>query len=61
MTVPTTWDEFKATAQALKDAGETPIVLGGKDRVHTFFMYIGLASSVLGLDGLQQLRTGARS
>jgi ABC-type glycerol-3-phosphate transport system substrate-binding protein len=58
--VPTTWDEFKAAAKALKDAGETPIVLGGKDQVHTFFMYIGLASSVLGLDGVQQLRTGAR-
>ena len=26
---------------------------GGKDRVHTFFMYIGLASSVLGLDGVR--------
>lgn len=58
--VPTTWDELKAAAKALKDAGETPIVLGGKDQVHTFFMYIGLASSVLGLDGVQRLRTGAR-
>ena len=60
ITVPTTWDELKTAAKALKDAGETPIVLGGKDQVHTFFMYIGLASSVLGLDGVQQLRTGAR-
>jgi raffinose/stachyose/melibiose transport system substrate-binding protein len=60
LTVPTTWDELKTTAKALKDAGETPIVLGGKDQVHTFFMYIGLASSVLGLDGVQKLRTGER-
>jgi len=58
--VPTTWDELKAAAKTLKDGGETPIVLGGKDQVHTFFMYIGLASSVLGLDGVQALRTGAR-
>ena len=60
VSTPTTWDELKTAAQALKDAGETPIVLGGKDQVHTFFMYIGLASSVLGLDGVQGLRTGAR-
>lgn len=60
LSVPTTWDELKTTAKALKDAGETPIVLGGKDQVHTFFMYIGLASSVLGLDGVQKLRTGER-
>ncbi|HEY7033050.1 MAG TPA: extracellular solute-binding protein [Thermomicrobiales bacterium] len=60
LTPPTTWDELKTVAQALKDAGETPIVLGGKDWVHTFFMYIGLASSVLGLDGLNAVRTGQR-
>jgi ABC-type glycerol-3-phosphate transport system substrate-binding protein len=60
LTPPTTWDELKTVAQALKDAGETPIVLGGKDWVHTFFMYSGLASSLLGLDGVNALRTGER-
>jgi raffinose/stachyose/melibiose transport system substrate-binding protein len=60
MTPPTTWDEFKSTAQALKDAGETAIVLGGKDWVHTYFMYIGLASSVLGFDGVAAVRAGTR-
>ncbi|MGI8476220.1 MAG: ABC transporter substrate-binding protein [Thermomicrobiales bacterium] len=60
LTPPTTWDEFRTTAKALKDAGETPIVLGGKDWVHTFFMYIGLTSSVLGFDGLAKVRAGQR-
>lgn len=60
LTPPTTWDELKTVAKALKDAGETPIVLGAKDWVHTYFMYIGLASSVLGPDGLNAVRTGER-
>ena len=60
LTPPTTWDELKATAQTLSDAGETAIVLGGKDWVHTYFMYTGLASSVLGFDGLTAVRTGAK-
>ena len=53
---PTTWQELKDVAQALQDAGETPIVLGAKDWVHPYFMYIGLASSVLGPEGFEQLR-----
>jgi raffinose/stachyose/melibiose transport system substrate-binding protein len=57
---PTTWQELKDVAQALKDAGETPIVLGAKDGVHPYFMYIGLVSSVLGPDGFEQLRRGER-
>ncbi|MFN8589877.1 MAG: extracellular solute-binding protein [Thermomicrobiales bacterium] len=57
---PTTWQELKETAQALKDAGVSPIVLGAKDGVHPYFMYIGLVSSVLGPDGFAQLRKGER-
>jgi ABC-type glycerol-3-phosphate transport system substrate-binding protein len=60
LTPPTTWDELKATAQALQDAGETPLVVGGKDWVHPYFMYIGFASSVLGPEGYAQLRAGER-
>lgn len=60
LTPPTTWDELLSVAQALKDAGETPIVLGAKDWVHPYFMYIGLASSVLGPDGFAALRRGER-
>jgi raffinose/stachyose/melibiose transport system substrate-binding protein len=57
---PTTWQELKDVAQALKDAGETPIVLGAKDGVHPYFMYIGLVSSILGPEGFEQLRRGER-
>jgi raffinose/stachyose/melibiose transport system substrate-binding protein len=61
LTPPTTWDELKTVSQSLLDAGETPIVLGGKDWVHTFFMYSGLASTLLRLEGLNGLRTGERT
>jgi raffinose/stachyose/melibiose transport system substrate-binding protein len=60
LTPPTTWDELRTVSQQLVDAGETPLVLGGKDWVHPYFMYIGLASSALGPDGLAAVRTGER-
>ncbi len=61
LTPPTTWDELKSTAQALKDAGvAAPMVLGAKDWVHPYFMYIGLTSSVLRPDGVQGVREGTR-
>jgi ABC-type glycerol-3-phosphate transport system substrate-binding protein len=51
-----------AACQALKAAGvEAPLVLGAKDWVHPYFMYIGLASSVLGFDGFEGIRNGSRS
>jgi xylobiose transport system substrate-binding protein len=60
LTPPKTWTELKETAQKLKDAGETPIVLGAKDGVHPYFMYTGLVSAVLGPEGFDQLRRGER-
>jgi ABC-type glycerol-3-phosphate transport system substrate-binding protein len=58
---PTTWDELKAACEALKAAGvAAPLVLGAKDWVHPYFMYIGLASSVLGFDGFNAVRAGER-
>ena len=48
-------------AQALLDAGVTPIVFGAKDWVHPYFMYIGLTSSVLGPEGFEQVRRGERT
>jgi ABC-type glycerol-3-phosphate transport system substrate-binding protein len=51
-----------AAAEALKAAGvEAPIVLGGKDWVHPYFMYIGLASSVLRPEGVAAVRAGTKS
>ena len=62
VTPPTTWDELTATSEALKSAGvAAPIVLGGKDWVHPYFMYIGLASSVLRPEGVEAVRQGTRS
>ena len=55
---PTTWDELRSVAKTVKEGGDSGLVLGGKDWVHTFFMYTGLVSSIIGLDGVQQLRTG---
>lgn len=60
LTPPTTWDELTATCQALKDAGVQPIVLGAKDGVHPFFMYIGLTSAAIGPEGFAQIRSGEK-
>ena len=57
---PKTWQELQDVAQALQDAGVTPIVVGAKAGVHPYFMYIGLVSSVLGPEGFAQLRAGER-
>jgi raffinose/stachyose/melibiose transport system substrate-binding protein len=40
---PTTWDEFLAAVQALKDAGITPIALGEGDRWPGHFWWVYLA------------------
>jgi raffinose/stachyose/melibiose transport system substrate-binding protein len=60
ITPPTTWDELKAACDKLKTAGVTPLVLGAKDGVHPYFMYIGLTSAVLGPDGFQQVLKGEK-
>jgi raffinose/stachyose/melibiose transport system substrate-binding protein len=58
ITPPTTWDELRAAVKTVSDGGDSGLVLGGKDWVHTYFMYIGLVSSIIGFDGVQKLRTG---
>jgi len=52
-TLPATWDEFTADVQLLKDAGITPIALGGGDKwpVHYYWTY--LVMRLAGLDGLE--------
>jgi raffinose/stachyose/melibiose transport system substrate-binding protein len=49
---PTTWTEFTAAVQQLKEAGITPIALGGGDKwpIHYYWTY--LAMRLVGLDGL---------
>jgi len=58
VTAPTTWDELISVAKTVKEGGDSGLVLGGKDWVHTYFMYTGLVSSIIGFDGVQKLRTG---
>jgi raffinose/stachyose/melibiose transport system substrate-binding protein len=57
---PKTWDEMKTAFQTLKDAGVTPFSFGAQDGSHTFFIYIGFASALLGPEGFQQLLRGER-
>jgi raffinose/stachyose/melibiose transport system substrate-binding protein len=61
ITPPTTWEELTAACDKLQSAGVTPLVLGAKDGVHPFFMYIGLTSAVLGPDGFQAVLKGEKS
>lgn len=51
-TPPTTWAEFTEDVQILKDAGITPIALGGGDKwpIHYYWTY--LVMRLAGLDGL---------
>jgi ABC-type glycerol-3-phosphate transport system substrate-binding protein len=57
---PTTWAEMRATMEQLKESGVTPYSIEAKQGQLTFFNYIGLASSVLGLDGFNALVAGER-
>lgn len=41
--IPTTWDEFLAVVQQLKDAGITPITLGARDKWPSHFWWVYLA------------------
>jgi raffinose/stachyose/melibiose transport system substrate-binding protein len=45
---PTTWDEFLADVQALKDAGITPIAVAGQDKWPLMFYYAYLALRIGG-------------
>ena len=57
---PTTWEEMRAVMQQLLDAGITPYSIAAKDGSLTYFNYIGLASSILGTDGFDQILSGER-
>jgi ABC-type glycerol-3-phosphate transport system substrate-binding protein len=55
---PTTWEEMRAVMQQLLDAGITPYSIAAKDGSLTYFNYIGLASSILGAEGFEQIHSG---
>jgi raffinose/stachyose/melibiose transport system substrate-binding protein len=55
--LPTTWDEFLATVQTLKDKGETPIALAGKDTWTGAFYWAYLAVRNCGQAGMDKAVT----
>lgn len=62
MAPPRTWDELIAACDALKAAGvAAPLVVGGQSWIHPYYMYIGLASTVLRPEGFQAVREGSRT
>jgi len=56
-TLPTTWDEFLATVQTLKDKGITPIALAGKDTWTGAFYWAYLAVRECGQTGMDKAVT----
>ena len=52
--LPATWDEFLATVQTLKDKGETPIALAGKDTWTGAFYWAYLAVRECGQAGMDK-------
>jgi raffinose/stachyose/melibiose transport system substrate-binding protein len=58
LTPPTTWDEFFAVGDALLAEGVTPMMAPAQDGVIPFFLYMLAASSILGADGFEKVRTG---
>jgi len=59
LTVPTTWDEFIATAQAVKDAGQEPFTFTWKDSWTAKLVFNSIAGSLQGDDFWSQLQDGS--
>jgi glucose/mannose transport system substrate-binding protein len=58
LTPPTTWDEFKTVAEALKAKGLTPLAMGGKDNFEAQQVFETILIGTLGADGYKGLWTG---
>ena len=53
-----TWDDFLAQVQTAKDAGVTPIIVGGQDKWPLHFYYSFLAMRIMGQDGMAASAAG---
>lgn len=53
-----TWDEFLAAVQTIKDAGITPIAVGGADKWPLHFYWSYLAMRVAGQEGMAAAKAG---
>jgi raffinose/stachyose/melibiose transport system substrate-binding protein len=60
LTPPRTWEEFLTVAKTLKARGITPMIAPAQDGVIPGFLYMLAASSILGPEGLDQVRHGTR-
>lgn len=58
LSAPTTWDEFKTVAEALKTKGITPLAMGGKDNFEAQQVFETILIGTLGADGYNGLWTG---
>ena len=52
---PTTWDEFLDVVQRLKDAGITPIAVGGQDRWPAHFYLAYLILRIGGQEAIEEI------
>ena len=57
-TVIRTWDDFLGQVQAVKDAGLTPIVIGGQDKWTLHFYYSLLAMRIMGGESIKASAAG---
>lgn len=53
-----TWDDFLAAVKSIKDAGITPIVVGGKSKWPLQHYYGYLATRIAGVDGIAAAKAG---
>ncbi len=53
-----TWDDFLATVKKIKDAGITPIAVGGGDKWPVHFYWSYLAMRLAGKDGFEAAKNG---
>lgn len=53
-----TWDDFLDQVAAAKEAGQTPIILGAKDKWPAMFYHAMLAGRIVGPDGYGQAAAG---
>jgi raffinose/stachyose/melibiose transport system substrate-binding protein len=57
---PSTWDEFIEVAKALKAKGIAPMIGPSQDGTIPGFLYMLIASGILGAQGLDDIRRGTR-
>ena len=60
LTPPTTWEEYMAVAKKLREKNITPMIGPSQDGTIPSFLYMLMASSILGAEGLDAVRKGKR-